>query len=81
MFPFSLLPSQPASCHTFKGGGQKGLRKELVLAAFFIIDEESGHGLEKPGAGVSLKVGFTEVQEGRVGIVCEKWKETWSVGH
>lgn len=53
----------------------------MVLAAFFNVDEESKHGLGKPGAGMGLEDEFTEEQEGRVVIVREKQKETWSVEH
>lgn len=74
--PPSLLPFQPTGCPHLKGGGQKGIREELVPAAFFTVDEESKRGLGKPGAGMGLKDEFTEEQEGRVGIVQEKWKET-----
>ena len=36
--PVPSPPSQPTACHPSKGGGQKGVREEVVLAAFFTVD-------------------------------------------
>lgn len=66
--PSSLLPSQPAGCHPLEGGEQKVVREEMVLAAFFTVDEENKHGLGKPQARRGLNSEFTEEQVAELGL-------------